>query len=78
MSPPGAVGSISCFETTDMRVGYEAILAAMKHLRQQTGPDDFPDFPDVQQQFEQEFGQPSEALLRDGLRKAYRHVAEGI
>ena len=74
MSPPGAVGSISCFETTDMRVGYEAILAAMKHLRQQTGPDDFPDFQDVQQQF----GQPSEALLRDGLRKAYRHVAEGI
>jgi len=47
-------------------------------LRQQTGPEQFPDFPDVQQQFEQQFGQPAEALLRDGLRKAYRQVVEGV
>ena len=61
-----------------MRVGFEAILAEMKHLRQQTGPGQFPDFPDVQQRFEQQFGQPAEALLRDGLRKAYRQVVEGV
>ena len=61
-----------------MQVGYEAILAMMNHLRLQTGPANFPDFPDVLRQFEQQFKQPSEALLRDGLRKAYRQIVEGV
>jgi len=61
-----------------MRIGYEAILMAVEGLRQQTGFTKFPDFPDVLKKFEQEFSQPSEALLRDGLRKAYRQIVEGV
>lgn len=51
---------------------------AVEGLRQQTGFTKFPDFPDVLKKFEQEFSQPSEALLRDGLRKAYRQIVEGV